>query len=93
MYYKTEVEVVNIFTKELPNEKFCKFKDVLGISPNDNYGEEMLENEHLEYSRIIIISMNCYVFVAVVMSRKYYLDKDIFSSGNFGEIVELVERL
>jgi len=38
MYFRTKDQVANIFTKALPKEKFCKFRDDLGIFPNDHYG-------------------------------------------------------
>jgi len=42
-YYKTDEQVVDIFTKALSKEKFYKFIDDLGTFPNDHYGGEMLE--------------------------------------------------
>jgi len=42
-YYRTDKHVADIFTKALSKEKFCKFRDDLGIFPNDHYGGEMLE--------------------------------------------------
>jgi len=43
MYYIIEYQVADIFTKSLSKEKFCKFRDDLGIFPNDHYRGEMLE--------------------------------------------------
>jgi len=43
MYCRTKEHVADIFTKSLPKEKFYKFRDDLGIFPNDHYGGEMLE--------------------------------------------------
>jgi hypothetical protein len=43
MYCRTEDHIANIFKKALPKEKFYKFRDDLGIFPNDHYEEEMLE--------------------------------------------------
>ena len=43
MHCRTKDQVTDIFTKELSKEKFCKFKDDLGIFPNDHYEGEMLE--------------------------------------------------
>jgi hypothetical protein len=43
MYCRTKEQVADIFTKALSKEKFCKFRDDLGIFPNDHYGGEMLE--------------------------------------------------
>jgi hypothetical protein len=42
MYCSTEEQVADIFTKALPKDKFYKFRDDLGIFPNDHYGGEML---------------------------------------------------
>jgi hypothetical protein len=42
MYCNIEEQVANIFIKALPKDKFYKFEDDLEISPNDNYGGEML---------------------------------------------------
>jgi hypothetical protein len=42
-YCRTEEQVADIFTKALSKEKFFKFRDDLGIFPNDHYGGEMLE--------------------------------------------------
>lgn len=41
MYCDTKEQDANIFTKALPKHKFYKFKDDLGISPDDHYGGEM----------------------------------------------------
>jgi hypothetical protein len=35
-------QVTNVFTKALPKDKIYKFRDDVGISPNDHYGGEML---------------------------------------------------
>jgi hypothetical protein len=42
-YCRTDEQVLDIFTKALSKEKFYKFRDDLGIFPNDHYGGEMLE--------------------------------------------------
>jgi hypothetical protein len=38
MYCKTKEYIADIFTKALPKEKFCKFRDDLRIFPNIHYG-------------------------------------------------------
>ena len=43
IYCRTGEQVADIFTKALSKEKFYKFRDDLGIFPNDHYGGEMLE--------------------------------------------------
>lgn len=37
-------QVADIFTKALSKEKFYKYRDDLGIFPNEHYGGEMLES-------------------------------------------------
>jgi len=43
MYCKVKEHVAYIFTKALPKKKFCKFRNDIGIFPNDHYEGEMLE--------------------------------------------------
>jgi hypothetical protein len=43
MYCRIKYRVANIFTKALSTKKFCKFRNDLGIFPNDHYWGEMLE--------------------------------------------------
>ena len=38
IYCSTEEQVADIFTKALAKIKFCKFREMLGIHPNCNYG-------------------------------------------------------
>ena len=43
IYKRIDDQIVDIFTKALSKEKSCKFRDDLGIFPNDHYGGEMLK--------------------------------------------------
>jgi hypothetical protein len=43
IYCRTEDQVADIFIKTISKEKFYKFRDDLGIFPNDHYGGEMFE--------------------------------------------------